>query len=37
MYYLVEVKTSNRLNDPEVIAKKERAVKYCKVASEYNI
>lgn len=37
MYYLVEVKAKNRLNDPDVIAKKERAIKYCKVASEYNL
>lgn len=37
MYYLVEIKARNRMNDPVVIAKKERAIKYCKVASEYNI
>lgn len=37
MYYLVEVKDRRRLTDPEVEAKKERAIKYCKVASEYNI
>lgn len=36
MYYLVEVKASNRLNDPDVVAKKDRAIKYCKVATEYN-
>ena len=36
MYYLVEVKASNKMNDPDVIAKKERAISYCKVASEYN-
>lgn len=36
MYYLVEVKDSRRLNDSDVLAKKERAIKYCKVASEYN-
>ena len=36
-YYLVEVKASNRLQDPDVLAKKDRAIKYCKVASEYNI
>lgn len=35
-YYLVEVKGRNMLNDPDVLAKKDRAVKYCKVASEYN-
>ncbi len=37
MYYLVEVKAKNKLSDPDVIAKKERAIKYCKVASEYNL
>lgn len=37
MYYLVEVKAKNKLNDPEVIAKKNRAIKYCKVATEYNL
>lgn len=36
MYYLVEVKDRRRINDPEVEAKKERAIKYCRVASEYN-
>lgn len=36
-YYLVEVKARNMLNDPIVIAKKQRAVSYCKVATEYNI
>lgn len=36
-YYLVEVKDRRKLDDPDVIAKKERALKYCKVASEYNI
>ena len=36
MYYLVEVKDSRRLHDPEVEAKKERAVQYCRIASEYN-
>lgn len=36
MFYLVEVKDSRRLTDPEVLAKKERAIKYCKVATEYN-
>lgn len=35
-YYLVEVKDRRRVNDPDVIAKKERAIKYCKVATEYN-
>lgn len=37
MYYLVEVKAKNKINDPDVIAKKERAIKYCKVSSEYNL
>ena len=37
MYYLVEVKDRRRINDPEVEAKKERAIKYCKVATEYNL
>ena len=35
-YYLVEVKASNKLHDPDVLAKKDRAIKYCRVASEYN-
>jgi len=35
-YYLVEVKGMDRINDPDVIAKKERAIQYCKLASEYN-
>ncbi|MGI6502119.1 MAG: DEAD/DEAH box helicase [Anaerostipes sp.] len=33
--YLVEVKGEDKLKDPGVIAKKERAVQYCKVASEW--
>lgn len=33
--YLVEVKGENMLNDPDVIAKKERAEQYCKIASEW--
>lgn len=37
MYYLVEVKDRRRINDPEVEAKKDRAIKYCKVATEYNL
>ena len=36
MYYLVEVKASNMVHDAVVLAKKERAIQYCKVASEYN-
>ncbi len=35
-YYLVEVKGMDRISDPDVIAKKERAIQYCKLASEYN-
>ena len=34
--YLVEIKEDDKLNDADVIAKKERAVKYCKVATNYN-
>lgn len=37
MYYLVEVKDKSKLNDPDVLAKKERAIKYCKIATEYNL
>ncbi|WP_264229391.1 DEAD/DEAH box helicase family protein [Acholeplasma laidlawii] len=36
-YYLVEVKSRKEMNDPDVLAKKDRAVKYCRVASEYNL
>lgn len=36
-YYLVEVKRRDAMNDPDVLAKKDRAIKYCKVASEYNL
>ena len=36
-YYLVEVKDKDEMDDPKVVAKKERALEYCKVASEYNI
>ena len=35
-YYLVEVKDRTKVNDPVVLAKKERAIQYCKVATEYN-
>lgn len=31
--YLVEVKGEDKLNDPDVIAKKERGIQYCAVAS----
>ena len=37
MYYLVEVKAKNQMNDPDVLAKKDRAIKYCEVATEYNL
>ncbi len=33
--YLVEVKGEDKLNNPEVIAKKERGIQYCAVASNW--
>lgn len=36
-YYLVEVKRKDEMESPDVIAKKDRAINYCKVASDYNI
>lgn len=33
--YLVEVKGEDKLNDPDVIAKKKRAIQYCAVASRW--
>lgn len=33
--YLVEIKGEDKLNDADVIAKKERAIKYCKISSEW--
>lgn len=36
MYYLVEVKDKRRLEDIDVVAKKDRALQYCRIASEYN-
>lgn len=33
--YLVEIKGTHNLDDRDVLAKKERAVQYCKVASEW--
>jgi len=33
--YLVEVKGEDKLNDPDVLAKKERGVQYCAVASRW--
>jgi type III restriction enzyme len=35
-YYLVEVKRKDEMDSPDVIAKKDRAIKYCEVASKYN-
>lgn len=35
MIYLVEVKGEDKLNSPDVIAKKNRAVQYCAVASRW--
>lgn len=35
-YYLVEIKDRRKVEEPDVIAKKERAIKYCKIATEYN-
>lgn len=36
MYYLVEVKDKSKMTDVDVLAKKDRAIQYCKIASEYN-
>ncbi len=33
--YLVEVKGEDKLSDPDVLAKKERAVKYCEISTEW--
>lgn len=35
--YLVEVKGEHMLEDPDVIAKKERAVKYCETATNWGL
>jgi len=35
--YLVEVKRRDEINDPQVQAKKERGIKYCKLASDWCI
>lgn len=35
-YYLVEVKARKDMNNADVLAKKERGISYCKVASEFN-
>jgi type III restriction enzyme len=37
MCYLVEVKRRSEMNDPMVIAKRDRGVKYCKLASAWCI
>lgn len=34
--YLVEVKGEDKLNDPDVIAKKNRAIQYCEVATNWS-
>jgi len=36
-YYLVEVKRRDEMTSSDVVAKMERAISYCKVASEYNV
>ncbi|HGM3506449.1 TPA: DEAD/DEAH box helicase [Clostridioides difficile] len=33
--YLVEVKGEDKLNEPDVVAKKKRAIKYCEVVSNW--
>ena len=33
--YLVEVKGEDKLNDPDVIAKKKRGIQYCEVATRW--
>lgn len=33
--YLVEVKGEDKLNDPDVLAKKEKSVEYCKLVSKW--
>ena len=33
--YLVEVKGEDKINDPDVIAKKKRAIQYCEVATRW--
>ena len=35
MNYLVEVKGEDKLNDPDVLAKKEKSVEYCKLVSKW--
>lgn len=33
--YLVEIKGEDRINDPDVVAKKTRGIQYCRVVSEW--
>lgn len=35
--YLVEVKGEDKLNDPDVIAKKKRGIQYCEVATRWGL
>ena len=35
LIYLVEIKGEDRISDADVIAKKERAIRYCKAVSEW--
>ena len=34
--YLVEIKGEDKLNDPDVIAKKDRSIKYCRTVSNWS-
>lgn len=36
MIYLVEVKGEDKLNDPDVIAKKNRGIQYCAAATRWS-
>jgi type III restriction enzyme len=36
-YYLVEVKRKDEMKSSDVLAKKDRAISYCKIASDYNL
>nr|WP_306817543.1 hypothetical protein [Acetatifactor muris] len=35
MIYLIEIKGEDKLNDPDVIAKKKRGIQYCEAASRW--
>lgn len=35
--YLVEIKGEDKLNDPDVLAKKERSIKYCQTVTAWNV